>query len=112
MIPECPACGLALDGHAHCTLAEAGNKHDVEQLFKAIERRDWNTLVSIQSFEGSKNAVIATAIRCPRAAGSVQPYVDYVELYSAPERCEHVVLNDEEWRDLNDALATLSWYSF
>jgi hypothetical protein len=111
MIPACPACKSTLDGHAHSTLAEAGNKHDIDRLFEALRSKDWRDLVSIHSFEGAKNAVIATAIQCPKGPGSVLPYVDYVELFSLPDRGIASVLDDEEWRKLCNAVR-LEWHVF
>ena len=111
MIPACPACNSTLDGHAHCLLAEAGSQQDIQRIFEAIKSKDWSGLAAIHSFEGAKNAVIATAIRCPKGAGSVLPYVDYVELYSTPERGIPVVLDDKQWQDLCDT-TPLDWHAF
>lgn len=112
MIPACPACDSALDGHAYSQVAEAGNEQDIRHLLDALERKDWRELVGIHSFEGMKNAVIVTAIRCPKGTGSVLPYADYVELYFPSERGTSVVLSDEEWRNLADLLPTLDWHTF
>jgi len=67
----------------------------------------------IHSFDVAKNAVIATAIRCPKRSGSVLPYVDYAELYGDSEMGTAVVLTKEEWQHLNEsAPAPLCWHDF
>jgi hypothetical protein len=113
MISASPSCNAALDGHAYSQVAEAGNECDMRRLFEAIELRDWTGLACIHSFDAAKNAVIATAIRCPKRSGSVLPYVDYAELYGDSEMGTAVVLTKEEWQHLNEsAPAPLCWHDF
>ena len=84
----------------------------MSSLFVFLAARDWRKLYAIHSFQGLKNAIIAIALQCTEGAGSTLAYIDYFDLYLAPERWEFRVLSNNEWLEMNQALQGLKWHSF
>jgi hypothetical protein len=69
-------------------------------------------LQEIHSFVGTKNAIIAIAVRCSENHGSALTYIDYFELYSSSELCGVHRLGTDEWQSLVSALPDLEWHAF
>jgi len=112
MLRVCPACKLSLESHAWATLAEAGNKEDMTRLLELFRAREWANLRAIHSFEGTKNAIIASAIKCPTGRGYTFWYVDPVEIYANHEFGEDCAHDPDQWKAFLEATMELEWHPF
>ena len=113
LIGDCPVCNLPLDGHSWLTLAQAGNKEDMDQLTESSVKRDWAKLTGIDSFVGDRNTIIALAIDCPSGTGFTFEYIDWWELAAPPPtklRC--FVLSQEQWQELINLLPYSHQYTW
>jgi hypothetical protein len=66
---KCPLCHKSLEGHFIQELAsiiyEASNMPSVESLEIAILQARWEEAILIKQFEGLKDAIVYSVIRCP-----------------------------------------------
>ena len=83
---KCPACQNTLEGHHLQELASAvmepSNESTVMQLEAAISEHRWRDAWAIHEFEGLKDALVYSLIKCPHTQ-SLLLYrkLSYAELY-------------------------------
>jgi hypothetical protein len=112
MLGVCHACGRALSEHHYQNLAEAGNESDMLALLTAEANRDWKRIATISSFEGDKNAIILTAIRCPTKVGAIAVFLDPVELWDNARLIQTSVLSSEDWSSIHAIFSKTDWKPF
>jgi hypothetical protein len=112
MVPTCPICDSSLAGHSFAALAEAGNEADMRILLSTFEAKEWEQLLHIHSFDVTKNAICANAVKCPTGAGFTVAFISYQELYSHDElAARSQALDAVEWASLTRAFQNVDWHS-
>jgi len=111
MVPACPICLSSLVDHSYATLAEAGNREDLERLGSAFDSKQWNLLSQIHSFDGLKNAICVYAVTCPAGAGFAVEYISYEEFWSDDQLVKSQALDTSEWSALLQTFPSLDWHA-
>ena len=69
LLQSCPICQSGFADHQYSQFAMTINAEENAESYyaflKAADNREWQELCSFQEFQGDRDAIIATALRCP-----------------------------------------------
>jgi protein-S-isoprenylcysteine O-methyltransferase Ste14 len=116
LVGICTSCNKPLDPpHQYVELAsmvmDASHKFETQALLNAINEKQFRKLQEFRRFEGSKDALIVNAIRCP-SGGMLISHIDPHELYAPEQLNTKEPLTIEELQELDEIANHPHWHSF